>query len=72
MSVIAERFWHEPAVAIGALITVILAAVSVARAENFDAVTVGQVLGPLIAALGIRPFVTPAGSANAPPAPPSE
>jgi hypothetical protein len=60
MSVIAQRVWREPAVAIGLLFSVALLVVNLAAGEGFDAATVVTVLGPLLSALGIRQAVTPA------------
>jgi hypothetical protein len=60
MSVIAQRIWREPAVAIGLLFTVALLIVNLAADEGWDAATVVTTLGPLLSALGIRQVVSPA------------
>jgi len=60
MSVIAQRVWKEPAVAIGLLFSIALLVVNLAASEGFDAATVVSVAGPLLSALGIRQTVSPA------------
>jgi len=60
MSVIAQRIWREPAVAIGLLFSLALLVVNLAAGEDWDAALIVTVAGPLISALGIRQVVSPA------------
>jgi hypothetical protein len=67
MKEIAQRVWHEPAVAIGLLISIALAVVAIINGDDWGWEEVLFVVGPLLAALGIRPFVTPVKDATQPP-----
>lgn len=60
MSVIAQRIWREPAVAIGLLVTVALFVVALASDQDLDAGIIVGILSPLLSALGIRQVVSPA------------
>lgn len=59
MSVLLERIWREPAVAIGLLTSIFLLVVAAVTGSGWDASVILGILGPLAAALGIRPLVTP-------------
>ena len=59
MKVIAERFWKEPAVAIGFLVSLALLVYALID-DSFDAQSIVGILAPLVSALGIRQLVTPA------------
>lgn len=59
MNEIARRVWHEPAVFLGLLTAIALAAIKFATHDPWDTVAVAAVIGPLAAALGIRQLVTP-------------
>jgi len=72
MSVIAQRVWREPAVAIGLLFSIALLVVNLAASEGFDAATVVSVAGPLLSALGIRQTVSPAAGPRPLPEPEPE
>jgi hypothetical protein len=61
MSEIARRAWREPAVFIGLLVSIALAVIAAATGDHWDTATIAGVAAPLLAALGIRQFVTPAG-----------
>jgi hypothetical protein len=59
MKTIIERAWHEPAVAIGLLVSVALAIGAVATSSDWSWETIVAVCAPLLSALGIRPLVSP-------------
>ena len=59
MKVIAQRFWQEPSVAIGFLISLALLILAIIDGD-FDVSTIAGIVAPLGSALGIRQFVTPA------------
>jgi hypothetical protein len=66
MKVIIQKFLIEPAVAIGAIVTVALFGVDIASV-GLDGLTTGDVmenLAPLAASLGIRPLVSPVAGAD--------
>jgi hypothetical protein len=58
MKAIAQRVWEEPAVAIGLLTSLALIALNL-LGDDTDTVNWIEVAAPLLAALGIRPLVTP-------------
>jgi hypothetical protein len=58
MSEIARRIWTEPAVAVGLLASLALLALTLISGDT-DTVNWIEVAAPLLAALGIRPLVTP-------------
>lgn len=60
MKTIAKRVWEEPAVAIGLLTSVLLVALNLIG-DDTDTINWIEVAAPLLAALGIRPLVTPTG-----------
>lgn len=64
MSVVFERIWREPAVFIGLLTTIVLLVVAILTGASWDASVILGILGPLLAALGIRPLVTPVSNAK--------
>jgi hypothetical protein len=66
MKVIAQRFWHEPAVAVGLLVSLALVFVNVIGEDDWGVENILAVLGPLITALGIRPLVTPTNQSKGP------
>jgi len=77
MKELARRVWLEPAVAIGLLTSLALLVLNLAAGDD-GAVAWIEVAAPLLAALGIRPLVTPnlkvdeaLEVATAPPAPPA-
>lgn len=67
MDEIAKRVWREPAVAVGLLTSIVLAIVAVVSGDSWDVSTIAGIAGPLVAALGIRPFVTPDMRKDKPP-----
>lgn len=64
MREIAERIWHEPAVFIGLLTSVLIALLTVLGDNGWDAETVLAVIAPFFSSLGIRQLVTPVGRAS--------
>ena len=59
MKEIAQRIWEEPAVAIGGVVTLALAALAIIGDEPWNASTIAGIAAPLLTALGIRTQVTP-------------
>jgi hypothetical protein len=55
---IAKRVWEEPAVAIGLLTSIALVVLNL-LGDDTDTINWIEVAAPLLAALGIRPLVTP-------------
>jgi hypothetical protein len=66
MKSIAERVWHEPAVAIGLAFTVALVVITLLKGDPWDTATIAGIAAPLVSALGIRQFVTPVPRESAP------
>lgn len=64
MKEIGKRIWNEPAVALGALVTVALLVAGLLADTEWDALTISAVAAPLVTSLGIRPLVTPAAKAE--------
>ena len=60
MRQIVKLFWNEPAVAIGVLASVALAALKLVNDGALAADDVLAILAPLGTAAGVRPLVTPA------------
>ena len=58
MKTIVKRIWEEPAVAIGLLTSIALVALNL-LGDDTDTINWIEVAAPLLAALGIRPLVTP-------------
>lgn len=58
MKAIAKRVWEEPAVAIGLLTSIALVILNLVG-DDTDTINWIEVAAPLLAALGIRPLVTP-------------
>jgi hypothetical protein len=61
MKLIAQRFWKEPAVAIGALWSLGLLILAIIT-SSFDAGAIVGIVSPILSALGIRQVVTPSMS----------
>jgi uncharacterized membrane protein YgaE (UPF0421/DUF939 family) len=59
VSVIAQRIWREPSVAIGAFVSVVVLAIALAKTEPWNLSTIAGIVAPLASSLGIRPLVTP-------------
>jgi len=59
MKTIMQRFWKEPAVAIGLLWSLGLLILAVIT-DSFDASAIAGIVSPIASALGIRQVVTPA------------
>lgn len=60
MKAIAKKIWEEPAVALGALVSLILLVGGIIDGHmDWNANHIIAVLAPLITALGIRPLVQP-------------
>jgi hypothetical protein len=59
MSVILQRIWREPAVAVGLLASAALAILATAASEPWNASTIAGIAAPFVSALGIRQLVTP-------------
>ena len=66
MKPIAQRLWNEPAVFIGALVSVGLLVVNLLGNPDWTAQEIVEVAAPLLSALGIRQLVTPVAKAAAP------
>ena len=60
MKVLAQRFWTEPSVCIGLLVSLGLLVLALASDAPLDASVIAGVAAPLLSALGIRQLVTPA------------
>jgi hypothetical protein len=60
MKVIAERFWTEPAAAIGLLTSIALLILALATGADLTADTIVAIVAPVASALGIRQVVSPA------------
>lgn len=59
MKALAQRFWNEPAVAIGLLASILLAVLNWLGDNSWGADDLISVLAPLLSSLGIRQLVTP-------------
>jgi hypothetical protein len=59
MGPLVERFWNEPAVAIGVLLALSIAALKVVNGGSITADDLVAILAPLGAGLGTRQFVSP-------------
>jgi hypothetical protein len=66
MKVIAERIWSEPAVAIGLLVSALLAVLAVLDDAAWDAQTIIGIVAPFASSLGIRQAVSPAAGPREP------
>ena len=58
MKEVMKRVWNEPAVFIGLLVSLALLVINLING-NIDATAIISILGPLLAALGIRQAVIP-------------
>jgi len=60
MKTIAKRFWNEPSVAIGALVSLGVLILTIVTNE-FNASSIVGIIAPFASSLGIRQLVTPTG-----------
>lgn len=69
MIVIAYRIYHEPLVAIGFIISLLLliATALTTGLAHIDTTQAGLILAPLVTALAGRPLVTPVNTTAPPP-----
>ena len=51
--------WTEPAVFIGALVSIALLILAIITGDTWDAATIAGIVAPIASALGIRQLVTP-------------
>jgi hypothetical protein len=59
MKVIAQKIWNEPAVALGLLVSIVLAILALVDGADWDAQTIIGVIAPFASSLGIRQLVRP-------------
>jgi C4-dicarboxylate transporter len=56
---IITRAYHEPAIFLGLLASVVMALITIISGDGWDITAIASVIAPLAAALGIREVVTP-------------
>jgi hypothetical protein len=63
--------WKEPAVFIGALVSIALLILAIITGDTWDVATIAGIVAPIASALGIRGLVTPVSHDIQPPDTPS-